>query len=242
MIGDGREEDAGYAAKLFIKYADAKVFCPQYRLASNSGGHFPAALQDAVTAYQYLLDKGIPAKKIVISGDSAGGNLALALLRYLSDNEGLLPDPSAALLWSPWLDLEAATIPGKMAHHRNTNKDIVGELFGSWGANALAPAAIPITDPYMTAIHHPFLSKTPMFFHTGAAEILCDEIVQFVKELKNIQDNKVELFEDPMAPHDIIMVGKMIGFEAEAEVGAQMAASFLKKQGINPHSRETLET
>jgi acetyl esterase/lipase len=59
-----------------------------------------------VTAYQYLLGLGIPATNINISGDLAGGHIVIALLRYFHDNEDVLPLPSVALLWNPWVDLE----------------------------------------------------------------------------------------------------------------------------------------
>ena len=84
----------------------AAVLCPQYRLASNPGGSFPAQLQDAVTAYRHLLDEQkIPAARILVSGDSAGAHIAINLLRYLHENPGLLPLPRALLLHSPWVDL-----------------------------------------------------------------------------------------------------------------------------------------
>lgn len=78
------------------------VFMPQYRLSSHADCQFPAALQDAVTSYSYLTQElGVPGSKIILSGDSAGGNLVLALLRYLADyTERLaLQVPSAAWLW-----------------------------------------------------------------------------------------------------------------------------------------------
>jgi acetyl esterase/lipase len=83
VIGDGRQDDCGFAAKTLLQQTSAAyVFCPQYRLASNPGGRFPAQLQDAVTSLLYLTDEmQVPARKITISGDSAGGNICLALLR-----------------------------------------------------------------------------------------------------------------------------------------------------------------
>jgi alpha/beta hydrolase fold len=66
------------------------VRCAQYRLSSHPGGRFPAALQDAVTSFQHLLDLGVPALQIILSDDSAGGHLALSLLRYNSDRERCL--------------------------------------------------------------------------------------------------------------------------------------------------------
>ena len=106
VIGDGRKGDTGFLTSTLLKNTSAtSVLCPQYRLASNPGGRFPAQLQDAITAYCYLVFKvGIEPKNLVISGDSAGANLALALLRYLSEHGvGLsLSSAGCAWLWSVW--------------------------------------------------------------------------------------------------------------------------------------------
>jgi acetyl esterase/lipase len=77
-----------------------KKACFDYRLAPEHP--YPAALDDAVTAYRELL-KTYPAKSIALLGDSAGGGLALALLLRLK-REGL-PQPAAAALYSPWVEL-----------------------------------------------------------------------------------------------------------------------------------------
>lgn len=71
-----------------------------YRLAPET--RFPGPLHDAVTAYLRLVeDLNIPSENILISGDSAGGGLSLALLMYLRDNG--YPLPGGAILMSPWV-------------------------------------------------------------------------------------------------------------------------------------------
>lgn len=71
-----------------------------YRLAPET--RFPGPLHDVVTAYFRLVeDLHIPPENIIISGDSAGGGLSLALLMYLRDNN--YPLPSGAILMSPWV-------------------------------------------------------------------------------------------------------------------------------------------
>lgn len=102
VINDGRIDDTGFLAKTFLKYSSVStVFTPQYRLASN-GGRFPAHLQDAITTYHHLIKTlGIDPAKIIISGDSAGANIALALLRYLVEygEQNGLQSPGCAWLW-----------------------------------------------------------------------------------------------------------------------------------------------
>jgi acetyl esterase/lipase len=108
VIGDGRQDDCGFAAKTLLQHTSAThVLCPQYRLASNPGGRFPSQLQNAITSLLYLIDEiKVPNSQITISGDSAGGNLCLALLRYIADNpKAEVPSPGCAFLWSPWVDL-----------------------------------------------------------------------------------------------------------------------------------------
>lgn len=107
VIGDGRQDNCGFAAKALLQQTSAThVLCPQYRLAANPGGRFPSQLQDAITSLLYLIEEiKVPAGQITISGDSAGGNLCLALLRYIADNpKAAIPSPGCAFLWSPWVD------------------------------------------------------------------------------------------------------------------------------------------
>lgn len=96
------------ALKLLCPAIRAKWVSVAYRLAGSAGGQpFPSQLQDAISAYSYILSLGVPAKNVVLAGESAGGNLVLELLRYLEEwgAEAALPSPGAALLFSPWLDL-----------------------------------------------------------------------------------------------------------------------------------------
>jgi acetyl esterase/lipase len=106
---------------------------------------FPAALQDAVTAYMYLLyTLKVRPENIFLSGDSAGGNLAYALLRYLQYTHGLkgsldtpLPSPRAALLWAPWVNLNKRGL--ELDGHRNASTDFIFGDFDKWGVRACLP-------------------------------------------------------------------------------------------------------
>jgi epsilon-lactone hydrolase len=81
--------------------ADAGVLVPDYRLAPEH--QFPAAVEDAVTAYEWMLDRGVDAGDVTISGDSCGAGLAVSVLLTLEQRG--LPQPGGAILMCPWVDL-----------------------------------------------------------------------------------------------------------------------------------------
>jgi acetyl esterase/lipase len=73
-----------------------RTFFAQYRVANDDTTCFPAALQDVVTFYHYILSLGVKPKNIILSGDSAAGNLVVGLLRYL-ETSSKLPLPGGAM-------------------------------------------------------------------------------------------------------------------------------------------------
>ena len=77
---------------------------PEYRLAPED--RFPAAVDDAVAVFRWLISQGYNADDIVVAGDSAGGGLSVAMMLALRESGG--PMPKAAFLLSPWLDLSAS--------------------------------------------------------------------------------------------------------------------------------------
>lgn len=233
-IGTGRTKEMGFPAKAFLDNTPAShVFAPEYRLSSNPNGKFPAALQDAITAYTYLLnDLSIPADKIIVSGDSAGGNLALALLRYIHDNGEStgLPSAGCAWLWSPWANPAAALDVTAMAQSPNNPTDYLTSGFGKWGAEELKPSlarGIDLDHPNICFIGNAFPTETPIYISTGEAEVLMHDDIKLYEDFKAVKGNHVQLQLEDYAPHDIILVGKIIGFEKEAALAAKRAGKFL---------------
>lgn len=224
--GEGRPSDIDFPATTLVKHLNAKALFLSYRLASNEGCHFPAALQEAVTAYRYLLNQGISPLRIVVSGDSAGGGLVTSLLRYIGNSKSQLPDPSAALLFSPWLDLQSARDPTYVTGNRNFETDYLPGNYTSWGACAYIPNYMDANDPYFSPLDHNFRTKTPLWIQVGGLEVLYEEGIKFADAMKRI-GNKVEVYVEPLANHDILYVGNVTGFAAEAERAVKAARGFL---------------
>ena len=117
-ICSGHPDDMSAAVvKGLLKYTTtvSRTLSLEYRLSKDPqntpSNPFPAALIDAIAGYGYLIDVvGFSPEDIIVSGDSAGANLALALTRYLVENQnkgiaGLPAPPEALILNSPWVDL-----------------------------------------------------------------------------------------------------------------------------------------
>ena len=227
VLSDAREMNCGFTAKTLHDATSAMVFCPDYRLASTSGNRFPAALQDALSSYVYLLDQGISPSNIILSGDSAGGNLAIGLLRYIGDNRDLFPaSPRALLLWSPWVDL-ITNFQDLWAGHYNAPTEYMPACFLDWGRRAYKPPGMPASDPYLSPIVQPFGTETPIWIQVGSQEILRDTTVRFHGAMSDVRKGVVVLHETKDATHDLILVGQILGREDQAQEAAIQAAKFL---------------
>ncbi|GCE08220.1 alpha/beta hydrolase [Dictyobacter aurantiacus] len=138
-----------------------------YRLAPEHV--FPAALDDALTAYHWLLSKGYSAQHIVLAGDSAGGGLTLALLQTVRDRN--LPLPAAAALISPWTDL-AGTVKSRSA------QEAVDPIFSGDTINALAhfyAGAENLSNPLLSPIYADLHGFPPLRIDVGRDEVLLDD-------------------------------------------------------------------
>ncbi|HRQ22434.1 MAG TPA: alpha/beta hydrolase, partial [Anaerolineales bacterium] len=130
------------------------LLLPDYRLAPEHP--FPAALDDALKVFRWLLQQGVQAKDIIVSGDSAGGGLGLATVLALRDSGG--PLPSAVVCISPWADL---TQTGE-SHTANAKRDAVltTAVLTEW---ALAYAGKDnIQNPLVSPVHADFHGFPPM--------------------------------------------------------------------------------
>jgi acetyl esterase/lipase len=228
-IGEGRPADAAYAGKTLTENIASYALFVQYRLASNNEGRFPAALQDALSSYVYLLSRGFPSSNIVLSGDSAGGHVALSLLRYLSTEKVRVPPPRALLLWSAAIDLEAAKDPATITRSHHYATDYLVGNFSSWGATNFTQG-LDLSDEtlraYVVQLGQPFRAVSPIWICVGSLEILGPEGLHMGEELKR-KGSIVEMHVIPDAPHDVLFVGNILGFEKEAFEAAKLASRFV---------------
>lgn len=160
--------------------AGARGLMVGYRLAPEH--RYPAALDDCIAAYRWLLDQGFDAGRIVVAGDSAGGNLTLALLLRARD-EGL-PLPGGAVALSPVADL---TFSGDSVR-RN---DGVDDMFSADSLDALVqvylPPGAPCTDPHVSPVFGNYAGMPPLLLIVGSTELLLDDSVRVAQRCPGAQ-------------------------------------------------------
>jgi epsilon-lactone hydrolase len=156
--------------------ASARVVCPYYRLAPEHP--FPAALDDAVTAYSWLLAQGVEPRRLVIMGDSAGGGLALATLLRVRD-EGL-PLPAAAIALSPWTDL--ALTGDSMRSNFSADLTLRYERAACFARHYLGGA--DPRHPYASPLYGDPAGLPPTLIQVGSDEILRDDSVRMAEKLR----------------------------------------------------------
>jgi acetyl esterase/lipase len=150
--------EAGRAARM-------RTLAVAYRLAPEHP--FPAAYDDALSAWRFLRSQGIAASHIALGGDSAGAGLTLALISRLRDAHEQLP--GCVWLISPWADLtmSGSTLASKAAVDPLIHKEYLNEL-----ANAYLPAGMDRKDPRISLLYADFRSFPPMLIQVGSDETL----------------------------------------------------------------------
>lgn len=161
---------------------DADVFSLDYRTAPKYV--YPAALEDAIDGYEWILGQGYAPEQIYLCGESAGGGLCLALTLWLRDHGR--PMPKGLMLSSPWTDLAAE---GESYRTKKTED----HFFGYPDASKVPRYPVPIVYADQNELHDPYLSPAygdyenfpAMLIQTGEAELLLsdsDTVVQKAKE------------------------------------------------------------
>lgn len=157
--------------------AQATVLCIDYRLAPEHP--FPAALDDAVAAYRWLLAQGAEPRHIAITGDSAGGGLALATLLRLRD-EGI-PLPAASATVSPWTDL---ALTGDSFRRSAAAADPLIPVDSVARAADFYLAGTDARHPYASPLYADPAGLPPMLILAGGDEVLRDDAIRMVDKLR----------------------------------------------------------
>lgn len=161
------------------------VLTPDYRVAPENP--YPAALEDALASYRWLLDNGYSGDQIVLAGDSAGGGLAMALCMYLRDHG--MPVPCGIVAMSPWTDLTAS---GE-SYETNYEKD---PLFGNTRESIIYlddyVGTHDKTEAYISPLFGDFHEFPPMLIQVGSLEMLLSDSVSVAEKARG-QGIKVRL-------------------------------------------------
>ncbi len=206
-----------YARELTTKLArhtKLRVFCFDYRLAPEFP--YPAAVEDALAAWDYIRSCGYDAKDIFIAGDSAGGNLALVLTLLLREQNKALP--KGLILFSPWTDM---TSSGHSYHAKELVDPVLTNAYIQKAVSCYL-GGMPANSPYVSPLFADFYGFPPVYIQAGTNEILLDDSRSLYRQLltHNIYA-KLDLFEGMWHVFQMSPIAK-------AEEAVQKAALFIK--------------
>jgi acetyl esterase/lipase len=206
--------------------AQAGVLLPDYRLAPEHP--FPAAVEDSVSAYRWLLDRGIAPERVTVAGDSSGGGLALSLLLTLREQH--VPLPGAAVLFCPWVDLavrltsDGGAIPARLAAPDDIRR--CGEMY---------LAGHPLGDPIVDPLSADLSGLPPLLIHAATGDALLGDAKALAARARDHGvDAQLELF--PVDAHAFHLFWP---FLPEAADAIEAAGTFIPRVSSVPSERST---
>ncbi len=159
------------------KYGGCRVLAINYRKSPQYP--FPYALEDAVSAYRYLLAEGYAPEHITIAGDSAGGNLTFLTTLALRDRG--LPLPAGIIGISPWTDLSSSG--DSMLSHRGLDPMLPARRIRH--AAKLHANGIALDSPMLSPVFAELHGLPPILVHVGGSEVLLSDSLRFVDRARN---------------------------------------------------------
>lgn len=190
---------------------------PEYRLAPEHP--FPAAVDDAVAAYEALLHQGISPSSIVVAGDSAGGGLGAALLLSLRDARR--PIPALAVLISPWTDLTLTGESYRTREHLDPIERIVPlrRMVNCYLRNS--DPEMPLASPIFGDLH----GLPPLLIQVGDHEVLYDDAIRLARKARVAHvDVEVQMWPEMWHGWHLASPALPEANEAIAQIGAWIRA------------------
>ena len=177
-------------AQRISKVSETRMLILDYRLAPEHP--FPAALEDSVCAYEWLINsEGYDPKNLIIAGDSAGGGLSIATLVKLRDQG--VPLPAAAICLSPWTDLAATGDSIKLKLHEDPFITPEELMFDS----RLYLGKTDPKNPYASPLYANFKGLPPLCIQVGSAEIILDDSTRLAKRAREAGvEVQLDIWED----------------------------------------------
>jgi acetyl esterase/lipase len=203
--------------------AGTAVLVPEYRLAPEHP--FPAALDDALAAYRWILDRGADPGGVTLAGDSSGGGLVLSVLTSLRRRG--LPMPGGAVLFCPWVDPRCESQAGDLA------QPVVGiEVLRQYVGYYLGDQ--PIDDPVVNALAADLAGFPPLLIQAGTGDILRHDAQRLTdRAVDHGVDARLELY--PVTTHVFQIFWS---FLPEAADALQQAGRFIQSIGAaRPRAR-----
>lgn len=212
------------ALKLSRISGGAAVFSIDYRTSPENV--YPSALDDTVAGWEWLTANGWNAEDIILVGDSAGGNLALALTQKLRDQNRALP--CAIICMSPWCDMAGE---GASFTYNLYRDPMFGRKKGAAGGSYLDDPAFILAyagkadlhDPYLSPVYGSFLGFPPMLIQVGTYEVLESDSLTVAQKARQAGVN-VTLTRYPGMFHMFQLYGDIIPASKKAweELGAYL--------------------
>jgi monoterpene epsilon-lactone hydrolase len=172
---------------LYSRQTKMRVLNVGYRIAPEYP--YPAALEDSLSAYRWLLDLGFNPKNIIICGESAGGGLTMATMLKLRELD--LPLPAAAVMQSPWVDLRTRGKSLKRFYKYEPELAIGVKAMARLYANKES-----LKNPYISPVYADLHHLPPLLIQAGGIEVLLDESVLLADRAKEAGvDATLEVYE-----------------------------------------------